>query len=220
MFTGIIERVGTVVAVAEIGDGRRITIRAEGIAADSAPGDSIAVDGACLTVAEQRGPEFTADVSPETLRVTTLGGLKPGDRVNLERALRSDSRLGGHFVLGHVDTVGTVARITARAEFTDMAIDVPEEFRRYLVLKGSVAADGVSLTVAEKLPTGFSVALVPVTLAETTLGRKRAGDRVNIETDILGKYVWTYLHGAEQTASAVEHGSLTMDKLRATGFIE
>ena len=219
MFTGIIEQIGTVAAVVETGNGRRITVRAQGLAETSAPGDSIAVDGACLTVAELNSPEFTADVSPETLRVTTLGDLRAGDPVNIEQALRGDARLGGHFVLGHIDTVGTVTRITARGEFTDMEFSVPEEFRRYLVPKGSIAVDGVSLTIAGPDGSGFSAALIPVTLAETTLGWKRVGDRVNIETDILGKYVWNYLHGAAESKSAGA-SPLTVDKLRAAGFME
>jgi len=219
MFTGIIEQIGTVAAVVETGNGRRITVRAPGLAETTDPGDSITVDGACLTVAELNGPEFTADVSPETLRVTTLGDLRSGDPVNLERALSSDARLGGHFVLGHVDTVGTITRITARGGFTEMAFSMPEEFRRYLVLKGSVAVDGVSLTIAALLEPGFSVALIPVTLAETTLGGKRIGGKVNIETDILGKYVWNYLHGDAAWSSSGE-SRLTVDKLRAAGFME
>ena len=219
MFTGIIEQIGTVAAVVQTGTGRKITVRAQGLAEASAPGDSIAVDGACLTVADLNGPEFTADVSPETLRVTTLGEFRAGTRVNLERALGSDARLGGHFVLGHIDTVGTMTRINARGEFTEMEFSVHEEFSRYLVSKGSIAVDGVSLTIAAPNDSGFSAALVPVTLAETTLGRKRVGDRVNIETDILGKYVWNYLHGATESKWAGGN-PLTVDKLRAAGFME
>jgi len=218
MFTGIIEQTGAVAAVVETGSGRRVTIRAGTLVGELAPGDSIAVDGVCLTVTARAGPEFTADVSHETVRVTTLGGLRADDLVNLERALRGDGRFGGHFVLGHVDTVGTVAGLTRRGEFTDLVVSVPAEFRRYLVPKGSVAVDGVSLTVAETLDSGFSVALIPVTLEGTTLGRKRVGDRVNLEPDIIGKYVWNYLHGP--ASSSAEGSSLTVEKLRACGFVE
>jgi len=218
VFTGIIETVGTVTAVTEIGTGRRLTVRAEGFAEKTVPGESIAVAGACLTVAGGQETEFTADVSPETLRVTTLGELAEGDSVNLERALRADGRLGGHFVLGHIDTVGTLKRIIGRGEFTEILVDLPEEFRRFVVPKGSIAVDGVSLTIAEKFESGFSVALIPVTLAETTFGRKRVGDRVNLETDIIGKYVWNYIQAGNMPNP--RDSALTMDTLRAAGFMD
>jgi riboflavin synthase len=216
MFTGIIEYVGSVVSVAKSAAGERITVRAGRIAEESALGDSIAVNGACLTVSTLDGDKFTVDVSPETMRVTTLGDLGAGNQVNLERAMSGSGRFGGHIVLGHVDVVGTVSRITPRGEFTDFVVNVPAEFRRYLVPKGSVTVNGVSLTVADRFDDGFSIALIPVTLAETTLGAARPGDRVNLEADILGKYVWHYLHEGEQSETV---SSLTMDKLNAAGFI-
>ncbi len=217
MFTGIIEHVGSVVSAARTAAGRKIIVRAGPIAEDSNLGDSIAVNGACLTVSALNGVEFTADMSHETLRATTLGGLDAGDAVNLERALAGGGRFGGHIVLGHVDTVGTVARITPRGEFTDFMVNVPAGFRRYLVPKGSITVNGVSLTVADRRDDGFSVALIPVTLAETTLGKARPGDRVNLEADIIGKYVWHYLHENEPSATA---SSLTLDTLRAAGFMD
>ncbi len=215
MFTGIIECIGSVVSVTSYGTGRQITVEAGRIASESVTGDSISVNGACLTVSSLDGNRFTADVSHETLRVTTLGTLSPGDKVNIERALASDGRFGGHIVLGHVDTVGTIERITTRGEFTDLAVGVPPEFSRYLVPKGSVAVDGVSLTIADRRDDGFSVALIPVTLSETTLGSVRPGNRVNLESDILGKYVWHYLHGRDQTGPT---STLTIEKLRSAGF--
>lgn len=180
MFTGIVEELGEVVAV----DGRRLRIAARIVLDDARTGASIAVDGCCLTVVEHGDGWWEADVSDETLKRTTLGDRAPGDAVNLERPVRLADRLGGHLVQGHVDGVGTVVE---RAP--DLRIRVPGELTRYLVAKGSVAVDGVSLTVVDALDDGFTSAVIPHTADVTTLGRRDPGDRVNLEVDITAKYV-------------------------------
>lgn len=189
MFAGIVEEVGQVVAVAGDDRSRTLTIRGTRVMDDLQVGNSIAVDGVCLTVVAIHGTAFRVDVGAETLRRTTLGRLLPDTPVNLERPLRLDGRLGGHLVQGHVDGVGTITRLEAEAVSTWMEVAVPEPLRIYLAEKGSAAVDGVSLTVARLIPEGFAASLVPHTLAASTLGRKRPGDPVNIEVDILAKYV-------------------------------
>jgi riboflavin synthase len=175
MFTGIVREVGR---VAEF-DGHRLVVDAD---TSAAQGDSVAVDGVCLTAVD--GSQLAFDVVDETLSRTTLGGLKPGDRVNLEPALRAGDPLGGHYVQGHVDGVGRV-----RSAGTEVWIDTTPDVLRYVVIKGSITVDGVSLTVAALDDSGFGVALVPHTLAATTLGELEPGDSVNLETDVLAKYV-------------------------------
>lgn len=189
MFTGLIESVAKVVSVEEGNRSRRLTIRDERVTADVAVGDSIAVDGVCLTVVEVFGDRLTVDVGAETLRRTTLGGLAAGAQVDIERAVRADQRLGGHLVQGHVDGIGTIVKIEPEGDTRWMEVAVPPRLQRYLAEKGSVAVDGVSLTVAHLAADRFSVSLIPHTLAATTLGEKGAGDSVNIEVDILAKYV-------------------------------
>ena len=178
MFTGLIEELGALAGR----DCGRFTFAAEVVTADAQIGDSIAVNGCCLTVVALAEGWWSADVVDETLSRTTLGSLRAGDRVNLERPLRATDRLGGHVVQGHVDATGEVRRGGAW-----LTVSVPDT--RYLAEKGSVAVDGVSLTVAELVPEGFSVAVIPHTAAVTTLGRLQPGDRVNVEFDILAKYV-------------------------------
>ena len=199
MFTGIIEALGTV----ERSDGgagnARLLVRAGAVLDGARIGDSIAVNGVCLTVTSLNDGRFTADVSLETLRRSTLGGLHTGDRVNLERPLRVDQRLGGHIVQGHVDGVGTIVDVRPEGDGVWMRIAPPVTLLTFLVEKGSVAIDGVSLTVAGLADDGFAVALIPHTLAVTTLGRRRAGEQVNIEVDILAKYVQRLLEGARGT---------------------
>ena len=155
----------------------------------AALGDSIAVNGCCLTVAERDGDTWTADVMQETLDKTSLAGVQPGDKVNLERAVTPTTRLGGHIVQGHVDGVGTIASRTPSEHWEVVDVSMPSELARYLVDKGSVTVDGVSLTVVEARADGFTVSLIPETLARTTLGSRRPGDRVNLEVDILAKHV-------------------------------
>ena len=189
MFTGIVEELGTIEAVEEQGDAIRLTVRAEQVLSDAALGDSIAVNGCCLTVAERTETTWTADVMQETLDKTSLHGVRPGDRVNLERAVTPTTRLGGHIVQGHVDAVGTVARRTPSEHWEVVEVSMPPALGRYLVDKGSITVDGVSLTVVEAHEDGFSVSLIPETLARTTLGTRQPGDRVNLEVDVLAKHV-------------------------------
>jgi riboflavin synthase len=195
MFTGLVQGVGTVAEVTLVDGAVRLSIRADAVVDAVAPGASIAVDGVCLTVATPTGVGFVADVMPETLARTTLGGLTSGSPVNLEPALRADARLGGHLVQGHVDGVGSIAARTPGARWDDVEIAIPAGLARYVAEKGSVAVSGVSLTVTWVADTAFGVSLVPTTLAETTLGRLGVGDPVNIEVDILAKYVERLLGG-------------------------
>ncbi len=195
MFTGIVEGLGEVLSVDRTAEGGRLRVRAGTLLAGAQVGESIAVSGACLTMAELEGDAFTADLAAETLRRTTLRGLRPGDPVNLERPLRLDQRLGGHIVQGHVDGVGTVTAVRREGEGLWMEIEPPAALTPYLVEKGSVAVDGVSLTIAGLTRDAFAVALIPHTLVVTTLGRRQAGDPVNLEVDILAKYVERLLEG-------------------------
>ncbi|HEV2371180.1 MAG TPA: riboflavin synthase [Streptosporangiaceae bacterium] len=200
MFTGIVEELGEVVAVDRLAEAARVTVRGGAVVAGAARGDSIAVNGVCLTVTSTDGEDFTADVMAETLRRTTLGTLAPGSRVNLERPLLPTGRLGGHLVQGHVDGVGTVVSRNPAEHWDVVRVAIPPALGRYLVEKGSVAVDGVSLTVSvlgEGEPPGdggdgqpwFEVSLIPATLAATTLGQAQPGTYVNLEVDVIGKYV-------------------------------
>ena len=194
MFTGIVEELGEVVSVEHLDGAARITVRGPRVTADARPGDSIAVNGTCLTVTGLAGSDFTADVMAETLHRTGLGGLAPGSPVNLERSLRVGDRLGGHLVQGHVDGAGTVVSRVSGDRWDIVRITVPPGLARYLVEKGSVAVDGVSLTVSAlgEGPGGqpwFEVSLIPATLAATTLGRAQPGSCVNLEADVIGKFV-------------------------------
>lgn len=215
MFTGIIEHVGAVRGVRTTGDGARLTVDLGPLAEGLRGGDSVAVSGACLTAAALRGAEADFDVVTETLERTTLGALRAGARVNLERPLALGDRLHGHLVQGHVDGVATVRRVRTAGEWL-VELDAPQALTQAMVPKGSVALDGVSLTVVDAGATAFSVALIPTTRAATTLGGLAAGDRANVETDLIGKYVRRYLSaGGQPTASA---GGLTLDRLREAGF--
>ena len=196
MFTGIIEELGVVDTLEDQGDAVRLTVRGPHVTVDAQLGDSISVNGCCLTVAQRDGETFTADVMRETLDKTSLGVLGPGDRVNLERAVTPTTRLGGHIVQGHVDGTGQLLGRTPSEHWELVEISLPGELARYLVDKGSVTVDGVSLTVVSTSSTGrergrgsFTVSLIPETLARTTLGHKQAGDPVNLEVDVIAKYV-------------------------------
>lgn len=189
MFTGIVEELGTVEAVEDQGDAIRLTVRAATVLEDAGLGDSIAVNGCCLTVVTHDGTLWTADVMQETLDKTSLQGVAPGDRVNLERAVTADKRLGGHVVQGHVDAVGHVVRREPSEHWEVVEISMPADLGRYLVDKGSITVDGVSLTVVEARAESFTVSLIPETLARTTLGHRQPGDRVNLEVDVLAKHV-------------------------------
>jgi len=189
LFTGIVEEMGRVVDLDVEGRSARITVGARAVLEDAKLGDSVAVAGVCLTVTQLGEGSFSADVMPETMARTGLGALRVGDPVNLERAVRADGRLGGHVVSGHVDGQGVVAVIEPGVAWLTMAIDLPEELARFVAPQGSIAVDGVSLTVVGIEGVRFTVGLIPTTLEVTTLGGLRVGDRVNLETDILAKYV-------------------------------
>jgi riboflavin synthase len=205
MFTGLVEEKGTVTGVEDLGDSVRLTIRGPVVTSDAGHGDSIAVNGCCLTIMTQDADTFGADVMKESLDKTSLGDLSVGDEVNLERATQAGARLGGHIVQGHVDGTGRILDRTPSEHWEVVRIAVPSELAKYLVDKGSVTVDGTSLTVVQVVDasassTGgawFSVSLIPTTLADTTLGTKAPGDRVNLEVDILAKYVERLL-GAQQ----------------------
>ncbi|WP_027862181.1 riboflavin synthase [Marmoricola sp. URHB0036] len=189
MFTGIIEELGTVESLEDQGDAIRLTVRGPLVTGDAGLGDSISVNGCCLTVATRDEGTFTADVMHETLAKTSLGALEPGTQVNLERAVTPTTRLGGHIVQGHVDGTGTVVRRTPSEHWELVEIALPAELERYLVAKGSITVDGISLTVVDVMPESFTVSLIPETLARTTLGFKQPGDVVNLEVDVIAKYV-------------------------------
>jgi riboflavin synthase len=195
MFTGLVETLGTVERLDAEGEGRLLTVREGSVAPELTVGESVAVNGACLTVVARDGESFAFQVGPETLSRTNLGELKAGDRVNLERSLRVGDRLGGHMVQGHIDGLGRVASREVQGEWEVVWFACPPELAAQMVGKGSVAVDGVSLTLVDVTADGFSVALIPHTLACTTLGFKRPGDAVNLETDILAKYVAKCLQG-------------------------
>lgn len=195
MFTGIVEQVGTVTTTTDHEGGRRLSISGEGLAGIPI-GASIAINGVCLTAVEAGGGMVFVDVIPETLRRTTLGTLATGDAVNLERPMRADGRFDGHIVQGHVDGTGTVDSIQAADGETILGIGVTLDLLAYLVEKGSITVDGVSLTVAGLTDSGFTVALIPHTLEVTTLGLRKVGDVVNLEVDVLAKYVERLLKAA------------------------
>ncbi len=189
MFTGIVEELGTVEDIVDLGDAARISVRGPLVVGDAGHGDSIAVNGVCLTVVENDGAVFTADVMQETLDRSSLGGLRPGDQVNLERAAMLSTRMGGHLVQGHVDGVGVIRDRKPSDQWELVTISLPGDLARYVVEKGSITVDGISLTVTEVTEDTFSVSLIPTTLALTTLGHKGVGAPVNLEVDVVAKYV-------------------------------
>ncbi|MFJ7269337.1 riboflavin synthase [Streptomyces sp. NPDC099050] len=189
MFTGIVEELGEVVAVEELAEASRFRLRGPVVTEDAKHGDSIAVNGVCLTVVETGDGEFTADVMQETLNRSSLGALTHGSRVNLERPMALGGRLGGHLVQGHVDGTGEILDRTPSEHWEIVKVALPENLSRYVVEKGSITVDGVSLTVVEAAADWFTISLIPTTLALTTLGIKKPGDPVNLEVDVLAKYV-------------------------------
>jgi riboflavin synthase len=195
MFTGLVETLGTVQSLTAVGAGRQLTVAAPALAGQLALGESVAVNGCCLTVVQRDAASCRFEVGTETLLRTNLGALGVPDRVNLERALRLGDRVGGHLVQGHVDGVGRIARKDRSGEWVIMGFMCPPELTTQMIPKGSVAVDGISLTVVDVTRDGFTVMLIPHTLANTTLGFKQLGDAVNLETDQLAKYVKKYLDG-------------------------
>ena len=189
MFTGLVEEKGKLNQKIKTGDGYQLVIEASKILEDLNIGCSISVNGCCLTVVKKEGNTFSVDTIEETLKKTNLGSLNINDRVNLERSLKADARLGGHFVLGHVDTKGQVMEIKELSNSHFITIGYPEEFKKYLIYVGSVSIDGVSMTVAQLAGNTFSVGVIPFTWHETIFSNKKVGDTVNLEFDVLGKYV-------------------------------
>ena len=214
MFTGIVAELGTVQRIQRSSQAGVLTIAASRVLSDGNVGDSIAIDGVCLTITDLTHEDFSVDVSAETLRRTTLGSLKPGNLVNLESALRLADRLGGHLVLGHVDEVGTISGWQDEGTSSLMRVSISEETMRYVVYKGSVCVDGISLTISNLFDDSFEVALIPHTKKITTLGHKRVGAYVNIEVDILGRYIERLL-----TYPSSEGSSIDMDFLAKHGYI-
>jgi riboflavin synthase len=208
MFTGLVEAVGELIERKPINSGFRLRI-GTALADELSPGDSLAVNGVCLTVILAEKQEVHADVGPETNRVTTLGWLKPGGVVNLERPLRANSRFGGHFVQGHVDAVGYVEELRQDADFHWLTVSFPSHLAPFFVHKGSVAVDGISLTVAGLGGDRFDVQLVPFTMAHTNLGRVQIHDRVNLECDMVGKYVVRAAELAGLTLTSAKPGEVT-----------
>jgi riboflavin synthase len=200
MYTGIVEELGEVVGLERLEGAARITVRGPLVVSDAAPGDSLSINGICLTVTAADDGTFTADVMAETLSRSSLGDLRPGSPVNLERSVRPDGRLGGHLVQGHVDGVGAIIARSPAEHWDVVRISLPEGLVRYVVEKGSVGVDGVSLTVIATSdaegPPWFEVSLIPETLRRTTLGRKQPGDTVNLEVDVIAKYVEKLLGGS------------------------
>ncbi|GAA2046898.1 riboflavin synthase [Streptomyces carpaticus] len=205
MFTGIVEELGEVTAVETLGDSARLRLRGPLVSEGAALGDSIAVNGVCLTVTGTEDGAFTADVMAETLRRSSLGALSTGSRVNLERPLALGGRLGGHLVQGHVDGTGTLLAREPAEHWELVTVSLPAELARYVVDKGSITVDGVSLTVVEAGEDRFTVSLIPTTLALTTLGLKQPGDPVNLEVDVIAKYVERMVRtGGAQPGAAVD----------------
>ena len=206
MFTGIIEELGVV----SRRSGPVLEVLAETILEDAALGDSIAINGACMTIAELKQESFVVEVSPESYEKTALSALQPGHAVNLERAMRADSRFGGHFVLGHVDGVGRVEKTTDQGEFSLWEFRAPEEVAKYLTPKGSITIDGISLTVVDPQGDRFAVAVIPTTLRKTTLASRVPGDAVNMEADMIGKHIWHFMRPSG--------GGITPSFLKDHGF--
>jgi riboflavin synthase len=215
MFTGIIEHVGTVESLKVDTDGGRLTIHTPEVAPQLAIANSIAVNGCCLTVVELDGERFFADLSGETIRKTSIGEWKSGTHVNLEHPMTAGKEFGGHFVLGHVDTIGRVTRLEPEGENWWYGVEVPESFARYVVPQGSIAVDGISLTVARWSGRIAELAIIPFTYEHTNVREKKIGQAVNLEGDVLGKYVERYL---EARSGAKPASNLTIDELVAQGF--
>ncbi len=213
MFTGIVEEIGIVKSLEFKANGAKIVIGCQKVVEDVKIGDSIAIDGVCQTVIAFNSSEFSAEISDETLKVTTLGNLKSGNTVNLERALTLSSRLGGHIVSGHVDCMGKFINLEKLSDFYNLQFEIPEEQEKYVVYKGSITINGVSLTVANIVDNIVSVAIIPHTYNHTSLKDLKLGQDVNIETDILGKYVEKFLSAKDNKKG------ISMNFLQENGFV-
>jgi riboflavin synthase len=220
MFTGLVEELGLLRAMARGADSARLSIEAREVLKNVRLGDSIAVNGVCLTVVEFNGGLFAADVMAETLAKSNLGRLKPGDRVNLERAMALGDRLGGHLVSGHVDGVGTITGKEKRDIATIVTISAPLEVIRYIIKKGSIAVDGASLTVVDFNANSFQVSLIPHTAHKTTVGFKNIGESVNLESDLVGKYIERLMEPrAAPGQDGAKGGGITLEYLVEKGFM-
>ena len=222
MFTGIIEGFGNIAAIRSTGQGKRMAIDADFTLDQSKIGDSICVSGACLTAVTIENRRFEVDVSPETLNTTTFNKAKIGDRVNLERALRFSDRIDGHLVSGHIDATGIIKQRKSQSNWVVVTVGVAESLARYMIAKGSVAVDGVSLTINHCDADSFSVSIIPHTAKLTTIGFKNMGDRVNIETDMIGKYVERFVSRvSHKDNNKTSHRSaINQEYLVKTGFID
>ena len=218
MFTGLVEELGKIKSITKGTKSARLTIEGQVVLQDVKLGDSIAVNGTCLTVVEYTQRSFTADVMPETVRSTVLAELKPGDVVNLERTLRLGDRLGGHIVSGHVDGVGVIRSKERSDNAIVVTIEAPPEVMRYNIAKGSIAIDGTSLTIVDYGTDWFSVSLIPHTASLTTVGLKETGSKVNLEADVLGKYVAKLLGLQNGDEKKQASSGLTMEFLQQHGF--
>ncbi len=222
MFTGIVEEIGTIRSVLSGSQSGSLSVRARKVLENTHIGDSIAVNGVCLTVTSLLSDGFTADVMPETFRRSSLGQLNIGDSVNLERAMAADGRFGGHIVSGHIDGMGRIVKMTREQNAVWVQISAGAQILALIVEKGSIAVDGVSLTVARVTSSDFSVSIIPHTGSETILLRKSPGDTVNLENDIIGKYVQRLLSVGAAPAESVEstdsHSTLTLERLKELGF--
>lgn len=219
MFTGIIEEIGEVQAIQRGAKSARLTIKGAVVLQDAGIGDSIAVNGVCLTVTGISGQSFTADVMAESIRRTALGALTVGSRVNLERAMAANGRFGGHIVSGHIDGTGTIREMKREDNAVWVTVDADAGILRYIIEKGSIAIDGISLTVAYVDDTCFKVSLIPHTARETTLLSKAAGDRVNLENDVIGKYVEKLIRTADVPDKAAAGSGLDTEFLMKHGYL-
>ncbi len=221
MFTGIIEGLGTISAIRPAGQGKRLTIETEFALDQTKLGDSIAVNGACLTVVKLSARQFEVDLSPETLATSTFDKARRGDRLNLERAMRLSDRIDGHLVSGHVDGIGVIQQHEKHANAILVTIAVPETLTRYMIRKGSVAVDGISLTINTCHASSFTVSIIPHTASITTAGTKQTGDAVNIETDMIGKYVERFTPGkaAQDGVQTTASSGIDMKLLAKSGFL-
>ena len=216
MFTGIIQELGSVNGVKHVGGSVHITVKAPELSGELKVDDSVSVNGACQTVIQKRGSMFTVEAVEETLSKTTLGSFAVSSKVNLELPVRLNDRLGGHLVQGHVDCVGTIGNIEKKASSWLITVHFPEEFNRYVIPAGSIAIDGISLTVASTTPGALVVSIIPHTLEKTTLADARMGGKVNLEFDLVGKYIEKILKGG--VAQSGEEEKLTEEKLRQWGY--
>jgi riboflavin synthase len=220
MFTGIIEGFGAISSIQPAGQGKCLAIEADFDLNQTKIGDSICVSGACLTAVKIDGRHFEVDISPETLQTTTFGQAKVGQRVNIERALRLSDRIDGHLVSGHIDGLGQLRQRETLSNAIIVTIDVPESLARYMISKGSVAVDGISLTINACDAASFSVSIIPHTAKLTTIGFKNKGDPVNIETDMLGKYVERFMNARPEREGAANASAIDKEYLLKTGFLD